>query len=152
VTSTRTFSCTRARAHLGSRGCNHTVAGTRLHATQHPAPRTTSAPSTPQSRQLRRTCSTGRRSTRTRWRRSGSKDHQPHLQCCCQRRRTFSCTRARAHLDSRACVYTVAGTRPHAKQHPANPKTCEPLTPQSRQPRRTCSTGRRTTRTRWRRI
>jgi hypothetical protein len=40
-------------------------AGTRLHAPHHPATTSTSAPSTPQRRQLRRTCSTTRRSIRS---------------------------------------------------------------------------------------
>jgi hypothetical protein len=69
-----TFSCGRTGARLGSRGCVETRASSRLNATQHPAARATSAPSTPQMRQPRCTCSTGRRITRRSWRRSGEDD------------------------------------------------------------------------------
>jgi hypothetical protein len=57
-----TFSCGRTRARLDSRVFIQTRAGTRLHAPQHPAATTTSATSAPQRRQLRRTCSTIKKS------------------------------------------------------------------------------------------
>jgi hypothetical protein len=81
--------------------CVYTVAGTRPHAKQHPAPRTTSAPSAPHRTQPRRTCSTGRRTTRARWRRSGRKDHQPpprHLESSC--RLVISCSNMWRYVQS----------------------------------------------------